>query len=137
MVGQKLLTLKKSEFQPKIAFVYEDSRNLNSEGNLLIFDGQFVKVVILGPPGNEMDCKQFTLDYKVEKMVNLEDSCFALKLAGKDEVALVDFSSYYLDGFRDRICYKENKAQILSINGDKDRLYSLVQKGKEIYLKIF
>ena len=67
----------------------------------------------------------------------MHDGTFAVQRIGGSTVDLIiiDFESE--DKFRDKIVYQEFAGKLVSMNGNRDRLYLLIQLKDSFTLKIF
>ena len=77
------------------------------------------------------------LPYTVDKVLNLAKGVFACKLKDDDAVARLEPNFDKTKGYRSKVVYQEFKGKILQINGDKNKLYSLVDEEGQMNLKVF
>ena len=62
---------------------------------------------------------------------------FALKIADKEHVHLLEYNQTAKDYYEDKLVYQEFSGKILKVNGDKGKFYSLVDHEDDIRFKIF
>ena len=118
-----------------IFYVYEEELfNYKTNSFIVSMEGNKVRVIVMRPGQETVDV---VLPYDVDKVLNLSRNVFACKLKDDDAVARLESNFGSAKGYRSKVVYQEFKGKILQINGDKNKLYSLVDEEGQMNLKVF
>ena len=75
--------------------------------------------------------------YDIENIVQLDNNTYAVKKWKEDKVMRIKIKFLHPEGYEEKVGLQEYQGTILKVNGQRGRIYSLVQEGSHIHLKIF
>ena len=133
--AQFVLKYKKRAEKTNVFFAYEEDL-FNFKTDSFIIEQIGDQALIHIAKANHKPTSR-VLPYKSEKIVTLKDALFALKIKDQEGVVRIEANFNKKKCFKDKVVYQEFRGKIVQINGDKNKLYSMIKLEGRIHFKVF